>query len=326
MDIDLWIAIGFIAAISGLAFVAGRRLSLTVYQHKPLLFAECLVFSLVFAFGLSNRLSWANAFPTPAALCWSNWVPIFLGFTAGLAAEVSGLRLKWRRGSSASLAMIAAIFLTLPIARPMLFPIDIDPTANWKDGVCLQSHEASCGPAAAATLLHQHALLSTSPVDYQSGHFIKESWSTAPLPSAECTMAMACLTSSQGTSSLGLVRGLRIAVADNHLDVKVADSDPIKWIARNQLPNIAVVRFTSDHTNGPVRRLLGNNGEGHAVVVHSRSNDGRWRVADPAVGWRLWDDDRLRQVFTGEAIYLAPGGIDAVPLRTQKTKFESDDV
>ena len=57
MELDLWIAIGFIAAISGLALIAGRRLSLSVYRNRPLLFAECLVLSLVFAFGLSNRLS-----------------------------------------------------------------------------------------------------------------------------------------------------------------------------------------------------------------------------------------------------------------------------
>lgn len=68
MELDLWIAIGFIAAISGLALIAGRRLSLSVYRNRPLLFAECLVFSLVFAFGLSNRLSWASVFPTSAPL------------------------------------------------------------------------------------------------------------------------------------------------------------------------------------------------------------------------------------------------------------------
>ncbi|MCA9139181.1 MAG: hypothetical protein KDB00_20550 [Planctomycetales bacterium] len=321
MGIDLWIAMGFIAAISGTAFLAGRRLSLSVYQDRPLLFAECLVFSLVFAFGLSNRLSWAGAFPTPAALCWSNWVPIFLGFTAGLALEVSALRLHWRRGVSFSLSVIAVSFLAMPVIRPMLFPIKIDETAIWKNGVCLQSHEASCGPAAAATLLHQNALLTTSPINFPTGQ-----WASPPLPSAERMMSIACLTSSQGTSSLGLVRGLRIAVAGNQQTVRVADPDPIKWLIKNQLPNIAVVRFTDDHDNGPVRRLLGANGEGHAVVVHSRTEDGKWRVADPAVGWRLWDDDRFRQVFTGEAIYLAPAGADDVPIRSfKKTKFEWDD-
>ncbi|PAY18370.1 hypothetical protein CKO51_16885 [Rhodopirellula sp. SM50] len=301
MGMDLWIAIGFIATVSTLAFVAGRRLSLSVYQNKPLLLAECLIFSLVFAFGLANRLSWAHAFPTPAALCWANWVPVFLSFSAGLASEVSALRAACRHGVAGLMALLAIGFLVLPVLRPQLFPIEVDRAATWKDGVCLQSHEASCGPAAAATLLHQTALTTSAQLRFADGH-----WAGAPLASAEQWMADACLTSNQGTSSLGLIRGLRIAVADSSQQVEVAAQDPGLWRARGQLPNVAVVRFSDDHrASGPVRRLLGTDGEGHAVVVHSRMADGRWKIADPAVGWRLWDDDHFRRVFTGEAIYLA---------------------
>jgi hypothetical protein len=88
--------------------------------------------------------------------------------------------------------------------------------------------------------------------------------------------------------------------------VEVADTDPSLWPAKDQLPNLAVVRFAPQGGDGPVRRLLGRGREGHAVVVHSRTADGRWRVADPAVGWRSWSDREFRRVFTGEAIYLAP--------------------
>lgn len=305
MGMDLWIAIGFIAAISALAFLAGRRLSLSVYHNKPLLFAECLVFSLVFAFGLSNRLSWASAFPTPAALCWSNWVPVFLAFSAGLAWGVSALRIRWRRGVSAALTMLGISFLALPVVRPHLFPLEIEEVVGWKDGICLQSHAASCGPAAAATLLHQTAMLTpakptTARLTYGGGQ-----WAETPLVSAERWMANACLTSSQGTSSLGLVRGLRIAVAGSGHAVAVADQDPRKWASQSQLPNVAVVRFNNVRGDRPVRQLLGTDGEGHAIVVHSRTADGLWRVADPAVGWQLWSDERLARVFTGDAIYLA---------------------
>ena len=300
MELDLWIAIGFIAAISGLALIAGRRLSLSVYHNRPLLFAECLVFSLVFAFGLSNRLSWACAFPTSAALCWSNWMPIFLALTAGLASEISALRPWWRRGVSVTMCLLAAGFLLLPVARPRIFPIEVAERGTWKDGVCLQSHEASCGPAAVATLLHQTATLTPTRLSYGPGH-----WASAPPNSAEQLMSHACLTSTQGTSSLGLVRGLRLALAGSDRIVRVAESDPAAWSAMHQLPNVAVVRFRDQRNDGAVDQLLRNDHEGHAVVVHSRTKDGRWRIADPAVGWETWDDDRLRRVFTGEAIYLA---------------------
>lgn len=299
---DICVAIGFIAAVSGLAYFAGRRLSLTFYQDKPLLFAESLIFSLVFAFGFSDRLSWAASFPSPAALCWANWVPIFLAFCAGLASEISALRAGWRRAVSAAMILLAAGFLLLPVARPRLFPIDVNTVATWENGVCLQSHEASCGPAAAATLIHQTAVNAPTRLTFGGDH-----WARAALPSAERLMADACLTSTQGTSSLGLVRGLRIAVAQSSHRVKIANQEPERWVALNQLPNVAVVRFSDQRPAGPVHQLLGTNGEGHAVVVHSRTADGRWRIADPAVGWQVWDDDRFRRVFTGDAIYLTPG-------------------
>lgn len=300
MGLDLWIATGFIAAIAGLAFLAGRRLSLTVYRNRPLLLLECLAFATVFAFGLSNRLVWANAFPTSAAMCWANWMPILLGLTAGLAVRTSSLRPAIQKVTSYAMLALAAAFLLQPVLRPQLYPIQLSSKATWDQGVCLQSHEASCGPAAAATLLHQTALQSPSLL-----RFIDGSLATAPANSAEREMARACLTSEKGTSALGLVRGLRMAIGNSGHVVRVADTEPAAWVSKNQLPSIAVVRFDADPSIGPVNRLLGTGGEGHAVVVHSRGSDGRWRIADPAVGWRYWSDEEFRHVFTGEALYLA---------------------
>ncbi|MCO8122917.1 peptidase C39 [Stieleria sp. TO1_6] len=296
---DLWIAIGFIASFSGLSFIAGRRLSLSVYRDRPALFVECLLLSLVFAFGLSGRLLWASALPTAAVVCWSNWLPILLAFAAGLASNASALRQLSRSIAVTSMLLLSAGFLILPVLRPSLFPIEIANTADWQDGVCLQSNEASCGPAAAATLLRQSGLLAPLPLRHQAGH-----WDPTPLDSSETWLAGACLTSRHGTSSLGLIRGLRMAVNGSDRQVQVADSDPGRWSINGQLPNLAVVRFRNHRAAGPVTQLLGTDAEGHAIVVHSRTSDGRWRIADPAVGWRMWSDEELRRVFTGEAIYL----------------------
>ncbi|KAA5543691.1 hypothetical protein FYK55_10870 [Roseiconus nitratireducens] len=302
---DLWIAIGFIVAVSGLAFIAGRRLSLSVYRDRPLLFAECLIFSLVFAFGWFGRLQWASALPVSAALCWSNWMPVFLAFTAGLACEVRAVRAVWRSAVSGVLMIIGIGFLVLPVIRPVLAPIQISEIALWKDGVCLQSNEASCGPAAAATLLRQagviapprhfEALASPSPISKRQ-----------MAASSEAAMARVCLTSEKGTSPLGLFRGLQITLAGTGRDARVASSEPSLWQSLGQLPNVAVIRFHNDQSAGPVQRLLGTSGEGHAVVVHSRTADGKWKVADPAVGWLTWDDQEFRRLFSGDAIYLSP--------------------
>ena len=302
MGWDLLIAIGFIAAIAGLAYFAGRRLALSVYQSRPLLLAEVIVFALVFAFGLYDRVNWATAFPTPAAICWSNWMPIFLALIAGLASELSSIGSSRRKAVSNLMVLLAFVFLAYPVVRPTLFPITIPSEGHWDDGVCMQSHEASCGPAAAATLLHQKSLQSALHLRFLDGQ-----WAVAPSRTAEKRLADACLTSSHGTSTLGLIRGLRIAVADTPCSVVVADSNPAMWQPRRQLPNICVVRYPDQVTSSttPVRRLLGRDGEGHAIVVAGLNETGKWRIADPAVGWYLMSDQEFRRIFTGEAIYLS---------------------
>jgi predicted double-glycine peptidase len=213
---------------------------------------------------------------------------------------MKALRPITRTTATYSAALLSVAFLLLPVVRPKLFPIQVSQSAAWKDGICMQSHEASCGPAAAATLLHQAAVRTPSRLKFLDG-----SLASAPVDSAEWMMARACLTSRKGTSSQGLVRGLRMAVSGSDRSVEVASSEPAAWTSRRQLPNIAVISFRQLEDAGPVTRLLGAGDEGHAVVVHSRLSDGRWLIADPAVGWRRWSDEEFRRVFTGEAIYLA---------------------
>ncbi|OYP37053.1 hypothetical protein [Rhodopirellula sp. MGV] len=291
---DLWVAIAFIAAVSGLAFIAGWKLSLSVYRTRPLLLIECILLLLVFAFGLANRLFWASAIPNPAAMCWSNWLPVFLCFAAGLATHVCALRPSWRGVTALAMLSLAVAFLLQPVMRPNLYPISIAEEADWDHNVCLQSDGASCGPAAAATLLRHHSMLDRA--KRQLG------WEGR---SSEAMMANLCLTSSQGTSSLGLVRGLRLAIDGSRYNVSVASDNPTTWNASGQLPNLAVVCFRGGERNDPVRRLLGTDGEAHAVMVLGRTPQGLWKIGDPAVGWRLYTDEYFRRIFTGEAIYLA---------------------
>lgn len=283
---DLGIAMGFIAAVSGLAWIAGRRLSLSVYRYRPLLLALCLALSLLFANYFFDRLLWAVALPFAAAICWANFLPVILSFTAGLASEVLAIRKTWRLASSSGLLLLAASFLLIPVARPWVAPIDLANRTLWEDGVCLQSHEASCGPAATATLL------------YHTGHLGR---STA---GSEQALSNACLTSQQGTTALGLYRGLQVSVGASGDSARVASRDPDQWLRLGQLPNVSVVFFTDAINQNPSPRFLGADGEGHALVVHSRTKDGRWKIADPATGWQIWTDEEFRHVFTGDSIYI----------------------
>jgi hypothetical protein len=52
-------------------------------------------------------------------------------------------------GPLLAVACVLAVF-----AKPLLIPLRLDPLAtNWRDDVCLQSTQASCGPCATATIL-----------------------------------------------------------------------------------------------------------------------------------------------------------------------------
>ena len=82
------------------------------------------------------------------------------------------------------------------------------------------SHEATCGAAAAATLLNLRGI-----------------------PATEQGMIRRCLTSRHGTEPLGLYRGLKLATEGLGPDVRVASHDPAEWIDENQLPNVALIQF-----------------------------------------------------------------------------------
>lgn len=149
-----------------------------------------------------------------------NWVPVLLSFTAGLAVATPGLK-RWRRPLTVTaLGAMAAMHLLLPVTRPLLAPARLVDAGRWSDRICLQSHEATCGAAAAATLLNLRGI-----------------------PATEQGMIRRCLTSRHGTEPLGLYRGLKLATEGLGPDVRVASHDPAEWIDENQLPNVALIQF-----------------------------------------------------------------------------------
>lgn len=277
---DLVTASLAITTLSVLAYLAGKHLGEGVCKTRPLLFAESLILSLVFAWCMSGGLFWARAVPASGVIYWSNLMPVMLSFTAGLAVATSGLK-RWRRPLTATaLGAMAALHLLLPVARPLLAPARLVDAGRWSDRICLQSHEATCGAAAAATLLN-----------------------LSGIPATEQEMIRRCLTSRHGTEPLGLYRGLKLSTEGFGPQVGIAARDPQQWITQNQLPCVALIRFSHDPESRPIRRLLGPMGEGHAIVVLG-FEDGHWILGDPAVGQVKWSDEDFRRRFTGDAIYL----------------------
>lgn len=107
-----------------------------------------------------------------------------LGLMAGFLAK--GLERR-RFGSRVFLLLLLTLALAVPYLKPLLLPLNYEQLQNrWKDGVCLQSAESSCGPASAATLLKAMGIQAT-----------------------EQELAKECFTSRSGTENWYLARALR---------------------------------------------------------------------------------------------------------------------
>ena len=301
LELDLLIAFAAIALLCFFAFYAGRAVSKLEFSGKRkslFLLGGSIFLALVFSWQFQARLSWAVAIPLAAVVLWSNFTAPILAFAAGVAVNTASLK-RSRIAVTGSLAILSLLFLVAPLARPLISPPTIAEGGRFSGQVCLQSHESTCAPASAATLLRLNGIDAT-----------------------EKELVKACLTCNKGTEALGLYRALKISADRQSQEVNLAARDPQFWLNSGQLPNVALVRFPADEF-GPLNstlcsvkpayptianrspfRFLGTGQEdGHAVVVVGFENE-KWIIADPAIGMVKWSDKELRSRFTGDAIYL----------------------
>jgi hypothetical protein len=289
---DLINAILAIGILCFLAFLAGSRLR----SSGRRLFAAAVCMTLVVAFFLQGRLSWVNILPFSSAIFLTNLLPIFVAFLAGFSKNAQAIRVEARPLTGWLLSSLSVVCLVSPIVRPLLAPPAVATTGMTNGVFVLQSHDSTCGPASAASLLRFHGINTT-----------------------EADLTGPCLTSNFGTEALGLYRGLSLGCRDSSLAPRLANRNPEMWNGTEQLPNVALMKLSDDEyaqplSNQSASRSIsepqwfagrGSNASGHAVVVLEHVQN-RWRIADPAVGTVWWTDEELRRRFTGDAIFLSP--------------------
>ena len=150
--------------------------------------------------------------------------------------------------------------------------------------MCLQTSQASCSPAAAATLLRWHGI-----------------------DADEQEMALLCLTGNDGTPMLGLYRGLKLKTADTPWDVYMFSGGKVQdlrgvgpvLISVELRPEVRAVR--------PMRQLQAAGwivGVAHSVVLIGFIDDHRVAIADPAVGREIWSVEDLRLLWHGQGVRL----------------------
>ncbi len=282
MSTDLASGIFLITGLSVLAYVAGVRIGSASAKLRPLLLVASLIVAVSFSWVAAGKLAWAWWIPSASILFWSNLTPALMSLTAGLISTSPSSHRYSRPVALAFLILLTVGHTLTPVLRPIVGPAHTDAISTWRDEVCLQSHSATCAPAAAVTLLK-----------------------TAGIKRSETNLVSACLSSTYGTEPLGLFRGLAIASRGCVMRPAVASSDPSNWIEGDQLPNVALVRFDMSESAGAPAWLLGQKSEGHAVVILGRDPRGNWIIADPAFGRTLWSESTFRDRFTGDAIYMA---------------------
>jgi hypothetical protein len=153
---------------------------------------------------------------------------------------------------------------------------------RWINTICLQSSQATCSAACAATLLEQYKIAAT-----------------------EGEMADLCLTR-KGTHWKGLYRGLKLKTADDLWDPEFFRCSYEELKAMPPAPRILTVEFREeigDELSEGARHGW-QPGVSHSIVVMSFNNDGSISVADPTTGVEVWTERDLQLLWQREGMRL----------------------
>ena len=287
-------------------FRLGRRYSHRFPATAPWLSMLVMAVSIYLCWTASYSLRWAELIPHGCSLILTNAPLALIAVAAGLLMSQKDMSATRKAVLAGSMLFAATAVTASVLLQPLLQPIDLSPHDRWQDGVCLQSHEASCAPAAAATLVSRFGIVST-----------------------EREMALDCLTSGGGTLSLAAFRGVSHSIRNEKFAARALVCDPYSRSCESlqqRLPLLAMVSFVGQLQDslvdpnprvaepslagflpafaGPLPQMPIHNREQHAVVLLGRHPDGDWEVADPAVGRVRWTDEYFRSVWVGEGIYL----------------------
>lgn len=283
---DLLTAVVITAANSIIAAVIGLRLGRRLERWRLPLFATVILFTAWYAASWNGRLENVLLFSVGPAILLSNLTPVLSCFVAGLGWDMPGVPAVRRKAAMCMLSSIAFVLFLAPLLRPWIRPATASGLGLWKDGVCVQTHDATCGAAAVATMLREHGAMAT-----------------------EADLIQDCLTSKAGTEPLAVYRAVKLYAQKIGFSPKLAASDPMAWERLEQYPVLAMVSPVGTDVDDPthsgrLRKLLGRSSEGHAVVVLGRNSNGDFIVGDPSNGRVIWSPRQMLGYFSGQAIYL----------------------
>ena len=289
---EIWLLLGaMVLCVAGCAtagYWAARRVGYSVTLVSCGVVAAGM---LIFGRYLADGVWIAQIVPAWMLPIFGNWLPPMAGFLAG-AGWVISRRQPWAKAVPLGVLILCAMYL------PYRWIFEDHPEVHnrWAGPLCLQTTDATCGAAAAATLLRSAGIRTT-----------------------EHEMVDLCFTTWRGTPLHGVIRGLAKKTEGTPWRVKVMNANAAE-LARLGRP--AILRVGLDGTASPDTRYVRDwgwqPGVAHMVVVYQVRPDGMLNIADPSTGWESWDPEALDVLWQGIAITLEkrePGNASMVMSR-----------
>jgi len=277
---DIYWGIALISALSLVAFAGAFRLARVLPARGcELVAALMLAVMILYVRHLWDDVLLARLLPFSNLIVVGNWFPVALAFLAGLAWHRVAPH-PWRRAASVMLLVtVASLSIWMPLHGS---PPECDDL--WDNGVCLQTADATCSAACAATILRDRGI-----------------------NASEGEMAELCLTRN-GTTWQGLYRGLvrKTEGTPWKVDVFRCDVDTLRSMPED--PRILVVELEDERGVDPryARQWGWIPGQSHAVVLFRFLPDGNVDVGDPSVGREEWSALDMRVLWHGVGLRLVP--------------------
>lgn len=293
---DLYLGLLIMTALAGMMMA----LAMVLTRNAPMRVIDGLAALVVIGIAVYARWFWDETFvadilPFSNLIIVSNWFPLAAGLLAGLVwrrignrpAKFLGLG-KVRFGSTPRKVLAAVVLFgagLLSMAWPLLgSPPDCG--NDWQGDICLQTTEATCSPAAGATLLQNYGIYAS-----------------------EQEMAELCLTR-RGTSWKGLYRALAIKGKTVNKNVDVADLTVDQLANDFSEPCILQCELKIEDSGANMGYQMDGwvPGQPHSVVlldvIEHDTLGQQFIVADPTAFAEVWNRENLRKLWHGQILRL----------------------
>lgn len=278
---DLYIGLAVLGGLTVALFLGSLWCS---YRSSQLL-SDLLAILVVATMFFYIRHLWYDVrltriLPFSNLIVIGNWLPPLAGLLAGFSWRRIYGRIYRKTFCTSALALAAGYAAVLPILGQAPKCGD-----EWNyEGVCVQTTMHTCTAASAATLLRLHGIAAS-----------------------EAEMAELCLTR-EGTTWMGLYRGLKHKTSGTRWDVEVIECSPEQLTMSLGEPLILSVGLSTEIAARDEPRYAEwgwRPGKGHSVVL-LRERQGRFKIADsmPGYGIETWSKKDLEELFQGTAVRL----------------------